>query len=84
MLLVLEALKNEISLLVFEFLNTVVGPHIIELSNFITLNKLFSTVIQIMLNLVGIFACSVWMEHVGTEVQDCSLVDISILVIQLL
>ena len=84
MLLILETFEDEVSLLILKLLNAVICSHIVELPDLIALYKLLVTVIQLVVLLLSLRARSIRMEHVGAEVQNRALVDVTVLVIELL
>ena len=72
MLFILKALKYQVSLLIFKFLYSVIGTHVVEFANFLRHYELVS----------GVFVvCVLWMEHVRAEVQDGTLVDVEVLIV---
>ena len=83
-LLILETFKDEITLLILKLFDTVVRSHVVEFANLITLDELLIAIIQIVVLFFGLGTCSGRMEHVRTQVQDRSLVNITIFIIELL
>ena len=83
-LLILETFKDEITLLILKLFDTVVRSHVVEFANLITLDELLIAIIQIVVLFFGLGTCSSRMEHVRTQVQDRSLVNIAIFIIELL
>ena len=80
-LLILEAFKDQVTLLVLELLDAVVCAHVVEFADFVALDELLITIIQIVVLLLGLCPSAIWVEHVGAEVEDCSLINITILII---
>lgn len=83
-LLILETFKDEVTLLILKFLDTVIRSHVVEFADLVALNELLIAVIKIVVLFFGLGACSVRMEHVRTQVQDRSLVNVTIFIIELL
>ena len=72
MLLILKALEDEVALLIFKFFNPIISSHIVKLAYFVGHGELLGAVVH-----AGILG----MEHVCTQVQDRSLVDVEVFIV---
>ena len=68
MFFVLKAFENEVSLLIFEFFDSVVCSHVVEFADFVALDELLIAVVEVLVLFFGKASVSVGMEHVRAEV----------------